>query len=122
PLAVVELSSFQLHHALTLRADVGVVLNVADDHLDWHGDLDAYTAAKARIWRNQRTHGAPGLHGSDWAVSSADDAGCLRMVAEHPPPAGHVTFTAGPPGPGAVGVVDGVLVERILADEPQPLV
>ncbi len=47
-LLAVELSSFQLHWAPSLRPDAGVVLNVAEDHLDWHGSMDAYAADKAR--------------------------------------------------------------------------
>ena len=44
----VELSSFQLHWAPRVRPAAGVVLNVAEDHLDWHGSMAAYAAAKAR--------------------------------------------------------------------------
>ncbi|BDH58051.1 hypothetical protein MTP03_29900 [Tsukamurella sp. PLM1] len=44
----VELSSFQLHWAPSVRPRAGVVLNVAEDHLDWHGSMAAYTADKAR--------------------------------------------------------------------------
>ena len=43
-LLAVELSSFQLHWAPSLRPEAGVVLNVAEDHLDWHGSMDAYAA------------------------------------------------------------------------------
>ncbi|OWT72669.1 MULTISPECIES: UDP-N-acetylmuramoyl-L-alanine--D-glutamate ligase [unclassified Achromobacter] len=46
---VLELSSFQLHTTHTLSADAAVVLNVTQDHLDWHGDMQAYAAAKARL-------------------------------------------------------------------------
>ena len=45
-LLAVELSSFQLHWAPSVRPEAGVVLNVAEDHLDWHGALDAYAAAR----------------------------------------------------------------------------
>ena len=60
-LLAVELSSFQLHWAPSLRPDAGVVLNVAEDHLDWHGSMDAYAADKARA-----------LHGKV-AVAGVDD-------------------------------------------------
>ena len=46
-LLAVELSSFQLFWAPSLRPEAGAVLNVAEDHLDWHGGFDAYAAAKA---------------------------------------------------------------------------
>jgi UDP-N-acetylmuramoylalanine--D-glutamate ligase len=47
---VLELSSFQLQHTFSLHADAATVLNVTQDHLDWHGDLSQYAAAKARIF------------------------------------------------------------------------
>jgi UDP-N-acetylmuramoylalanine--D-glutamate ligase len=47
---VLELSSFQLQHTYSLHADAATVLNVTQDHLDWHGDFSQYTAAKARIF------------------------------------------------------------------------
>jgi len=47
---VLELSSFQLHSTYSLNADAATVLNVTQDHLDWHGDMNAYTADKARIF------------------------------------------------------------------------
>lgn len=45
-----ELSSFQLHATTSLVADAATVLNVTQDHLDWHGDMDAYAEAKASIF------------------------------------------------------------------------
>ncbi len=47
---VAELSSFQLHWTSRLDLEVGAVLNVADDHLDWHGSFEAYAAAKGKIF------------------------------------------------------------------------
>jgi len=47
---VLELSSFQLHGVQGFAPSAAAVLNVTQDHLDWHGDLDAYAAAKARIF------------------------------------------------------------------------
>jgi UDP-N-acetylmuramoylalanine--D-glutamate ligase len=47
---VLELSSFQLATTTSLACDAAAVLNLSQDHLDWHGDLDAYAAAKARIF------------------------------------------------------------------------
>ena len=46
----VELSSFQLHYTQTLAPRAGVILNLAADHLDWHGSMQAYSADKARVW------------------------------------------------------------------------
>lgn len=47
---VLELSSFQLHTTFSLQADAAVVLNLTQDHLDWHGDMAAYARDKARIF------------------------------------------------------------------------
>jgi len=47
---VLELSSFQLHATHSLQADAATVLNVTQDHLDWHGDMQSYAADKARIF------------------------------------------------------------------------
>ncbi len=47
---VLELSSFQLETAHTFAPDAATVLNITQDHLDWHGGLDAYAAAKGRIF------------------------------------------------------------------------
>ncbi|MBI3730266.1 MAG: UDP-N-acetylmuramoyl-L-alanine--D-glutamate ligase [Burkholderiales bacterium] len=50
---VLELSSFQLHTTHSLQADVATVLNITQDHLDWHGSLQAYCADKAKIFGEQ---------------------------------------------------------------------
>ncbi len=68
---VAEVSSFQLDTAPTLRPRVAVLLNVTEDHLDRHGSLAAYRAAKARIFANQ---GA-----GDAAVVNADDPGAWAV-------------------------------------------
>ncbi|PYR65521.1 MAG: UDP-N-acetylmuramoyl-L-alanine--D-glutamate ligase [Acidobacteria bacterium] len=66
---VVETSSFQLETTTTFHPWIAVWLNFADDHLDRHPTVDAYAAAKARIFANQTTN--------DWAVLNADDAAVL---------------------------------------------
>lgn len=48
---VAEVSSFQLHWAPTFHPYAGCVLNIAEDHLDWHGSFEAYAQAKARVLR-----------------------------------------------------------------------
>ena len=47
---VLELSSFQLVYTHTLNATAATVLNITQDHLDWHGDMQAYVQAKSRIF------------------------------------------------------------------------
>jgi UDP-N-acetylmuramoylalanine--D-glutamate ligase len=74
--AVLEVSSFQLETIETFRPKVAVLLNVAPDHLDRHGSLEAYLAAKVRLFENQRSE--------DHAVLNADDplaAGCADRCA-----------------------------------------
>ncbi len=69
---VLELSSFQLHSSGNFEPTAAVVLNLSQDHLDWHSDMDDYAAAKARIFG---THAA--------MVLNRDDAAVMRMA---PPP------------------------------------
>ncbi|UVE95027.1 UDP-N-acetylmuramoyl-L-alanine--D-glutamate ligase [Dietzia sp. B32] len=102
-----ELSSFQLHWAPSCRPDVGVVLNVAEDHLDWHGSMDAYAAAKARVLTGRV------------AVAGADDEIAARLLADAPA-ATRIGVRLGAPGAGECGVVDGVLTARIGAEGSDP--
>jgi UDP-N-acetylmuramoylalanine--D-glutamate ligase len=73
---VAEVSSFQLRFTETFRPRVAVLLNVAEDHLDWHPDFDAYVAAKARIFANQRD--------DDLLVYNADDGAVAAVAAKAP--------------------------------------
>jgi UDP-N-acetylmuramoylalanine--D-glutamate ligase len=100
----VELSSFQLHWAPSLRPAAGVVLNVAEDHLDWHGSLAAYAGDKARV-----------LDG-EVAVAGLDDpiAADLLDKAAAPVRAG---FRLGEPAAGELGVRDGVLVDNAFGEQ-----
>jgi UDP-N-acetylmuramoylalanine--D-glutamate ligase len=99
----VELSSFQLHWSPSIRPAAGCVLNVADDHLDWHGSFAAYAAAKAQALR------------ADVAVAGVDDPAAAALLAQAPAPR-RVGVTIGEPGPGQLGVVDGMLVDRAFTD------
>jgi UDP-N-acetylmuramoylalanine--D-glutamate ligase len=95
----VEASSFQLHWSATLQPAAGAVLNLAPDHLDWHGSMAAYAAAKAKVWAEGTV-----------AVGNADDPLVRDLLRQAP--GRQVGFTLGPPEPGQLGVVDGVLVDR----------
>ena len=95
----VELSSFQLHWSPSVRPAAGVVLNVAEDHLDWHGGMGGYAAAKAAA-----------LAG-DVAVAGVDDPVAARLL-DASPAARRVGVTLGEPGPGQLGVSGGDLVDR----------
>ncbi len=95
----VELSSFQLHWSPSVVPAAGCVLNVAEDHLDWHGSLAAYVAAKARALRGRI------------AVGGVDDPGAAALLAASPA-ARRVGVTLAAPGPDQLGVADGALVDR----------
>jgi UDP-N-acetylmuramoylalanine--D-glutamate ligase len=106
---VVEVSSFQLETTATFRPWIALWLNFADDHLDRHPTVDAYAAAKARIFANQRA--------TDWAVLNADDA--TVMARSHGIAAQRVmfspsgTFSDVPSGTPADGfLVDGDWIVR----------
>ncbi len=66
---VLELSSFQLESTHRLKCDAAVVLNLSQDHLDWHGSMQAYAAAKARLLANAQVR-----------VVNRDDALVMAMV------------------------------------------
>ena len=72
---VLELSSFQLHACHAFEPDAATVLNLSPDHLDWHGDMAAYAADKARIF-GQHTH----------RLLNRDDAQTLQWQPAEPPP------------------------------------
>lgn len=67
-----EVSSFQLAAIDTFRPKVAVLLNIAEDHTDWHGSIDAYAAAKARIIENQLA--------DDHFVVNAHDARAMAIA------------------------------------------
>ncbi len=62
---VAEVSSFQLDTSETLRPHVGVLLNIAPDHLDRYPDFEAYVASKCRLFRNQTAEDTAIVNGSD---------------------------------------------------------
>jgi UDP-N-acetylmuramoylalanine--D-glutamate ligase len=70
---VLEVSSFQLEAVSRFRAQIAVALNVTPDHLDRHGTMEVYAAAKARLFETQ--------HADDFAVLNADDPICVSYAA-----------------------------------------
>ncbi len=112
---VVELSSHQLWY-LGQSSPEGelfpyssVCLNLADDHLVWHGSADAYREAKAIVYRNTRVA----------CVYNKADAATRRMVedADVVEGARAIGFDLGTPGPSDLGVVEGLLVDRAFLDD-----
>ncbi|GGL20407.1 UDP-N-acetylmuramoyl-L-alanine--D-glutamate ligase [Planomonospora parontospora] len=100
----VELSSFQLHRAPSIAPLAAAVLNVAPDHLDWHGSMEEYARAKGEIFARAGT-----------VVYNADDEWSARLAA---PYGGAVGFTLQVPRPGQVGVVEDLLVDRAFTADP----
>ena len=94
----VEVSSFQLAFIDRFHARVAVLLNVAEDHMDWHGGLGPYAAAKARIFENQSN--------DDAAVINLDDPIVMGLAASAP--GRQVTFSSTATDPNA-SIRDGFL-------------
>ncbi|MFJ8092123.1 UDP-N-acetylmuramoyl-L-alanine--D-glutamate ligase [Streptomyces griseofuscus] len=107
----VELSSYQLHWAPSLRAHSAAVLNLAPDHLDWHGSMEAYAADKGRIYAGNQVA----------CVYNVADKATEDLVREADVEEGcrAIGFTLGTPGPSQLGVVDGILVDRAFVENRQ---
>ena len=94
-----------------LRAHSAAVLNLAPDHLDWHGSMEAYAADKGRIYEGNQVA----------CVYNAADPATEDLVREADVEEGcrAIGFTLGTPGPSQLGVVDGILVDRAFVDDRQ---
>jgi UDP-N-acetylmuramoylalanine--D-glutamate ligase len=129
----VELSSFQLHWSSSLSPRAAAVLNVAGDHLDWHGSMEEYARTKGRVYERAGV-----------VVYNADDPWSARLAAPYAGAAGHAApppseaggpaaapdgragggaarvaaFTLGVPAPGQLGVVEDLLVDRAFTGDP----
>ncbi|HEY0261279.1 MAG TPA: UDP-N-acetylmuramoyl-L-alanine--D-glutamate ligase [Lacisediminihabitans sp.] len=106
---VVELSSFQLHYLDSMSAAASVCLNLAGDHLDWHGSLAAYAAAKAKVYHATRLA----------CVYNVEDEATRAMVEDADVVEGcrAIGFGRGVPGRSELGIVDGILVDRAFHED-----
>jgi UDP-N-acetylmuramoylalanine--D-glutamate ligase len=102
---VLELSSFQLHWAKQAQFLSAAILNIADDHLDWHGTFDAYADAKFSI-----------LDRAELAVLNADDQEVVTRANRFT--GRKVFFSLETPAPGEIGVVEELLVDRAFVPDP----
>jgi UDP-N-acetylmuramoylalanine--D-glutamate ligase len=104
-----ELSSYQLHWIQSMAARSAAVLNVAPDHLDWHGSYAAYAADKGRIYNGVQSA----------CVYTVEDPETERLVraASVSEGARAIGVTSGIPKVGMLGVVDGVLADRAFIAE-----
>ncbi len=105
----VELSSFQLHYTQSMSAESAVVLNVAEDHLDWYSSFDEYAADKGRIYENAQRA----------CIYNVADPTTEQLVrdADVIEGAHAIGFTLGTPAVGMVGVVEDILADRAFVEE-----
>jgi UDP-N-acetylmuramoylalanine--D-glutamate ligase len=105
----VELSSFQLHYTRSLACESAVVLNVAEDHLDWHGTLEDYARDKGRVYQGVERA----------CVYNVADPRTEELVreAEVVEGARAIGFTLGIPAVGMLGLVDEVLADRAFIEQ-----
>ncbi|MFT0847889.1 UDP-N-acetylmuramoyl-L-alanine--D-glutamate ligase [Actinomycetaceae bacterium L2_0104] len=104
----VELSSFQLRTTSSVSAAGSVCLNFADDHLEWHGDREAYWRAKARIYEHTRVACVYPV-GDETVQRMVDDADVLEGARA-------IGVGLGIPSVGQIGVVEDLVVDRAFTD------
>jgi UDP-N-acetylmuramoylalanine--D-glutamate ligase len=107
---VVELSSFQLHYINSIEPVASTVLNLAEDHLDWHGSMEEYGRTKGKIFNNT----------SICCVYNAGDNTTSDLLGKstNTDTAQAVGFTVNTPAPNEVGWVEDILVDRAFIDDP----
>jgi UDP-N-acetylmuramoylalanine--D-glutamate ligase len=106
---IVELSSFQLHYLGEIMPFSSAVLNLADDHLDWHGGFEQYKMAKAKVYEN--TVAACVYNVMDKSTESmVEDADVIDGARA-------IGFTLGIPTRSQVGFVEDILCDRAFLDD-----
>ncbi len=107
----IELSSFQLHWTESMSPLASAVLNIAPDHVDWHGSLDEYARAKGRVYENCQIA----------CVYNVADEATRKLVEDAEVIEGcrAIGFTLGAPGLSMLGVVDGILADRAFVEDRQ---
>jgi UDP-N-acetylmuramoylalanine--D-glutamate ligase len=103
---VLELSSFQLHWLEDANFVSSAILNIANDHIDWHGSFDNYAAAKISL-----------LEKSNTAILNADDSEVVTRTQHWL--GRKVFFALDTPAPGELGIVEELLVDRAFVADPQ---
>ena len=103
---VLELSSFQLHWLQRAEFVAAAILNIADDHTDWHGSFESYAQAKISILDRSMT-----------AILNGDDAEVVTRTTHWN--GRKVFYSLDTPGPGEIGVVEELLVDRAFVSDPQ---
>jgi UDP-N-acetylmuramoylalanine--D-glutamate ligase len=103
---VLELSSFQLHWLEDAQFVSSAILNIAEDHVDWHGSFDAYAQAKISILEKSAT-----------AILNGEDGEIVTRTTHWQ--GRKVFFSLDTPAPGELGVVEELLVDRAFVANPQ---
>jgi UDP-N-acetylmuramoylalanine--D-glutamate ligase len=103
---VLELSSFQIHWMQTAQFNASAILNIADDHTDWHGTFEEYARTKVSL-----------LDSSSTAILNADEGEVVKRCAQWK--GRKVFFSLDTPGPGEMGIVEELLVDRAFVADPQ---
>ncbi len=108
---VVELSSFQLHYLGQISPHSSALLNLAHDHLDWHGDYESYTKAKAKVFENTRVACVYNVtdKATEQALEQADVMEGARAIG----------FTIGVPAISQVGFAEEILCDRAFLENRQ---
>ena len=103
---VLELSSFQIHWMQAAQFTASAILNIADDHTDWHGSFEEYARTKISL-----------LDSSSAGILNADDGEVVKRCTQWK--GRKVFFSLDTPGPGEIGVVEELLVDRAFVLDPQ---
>jgi UDP-N-acetylmuramoylalanine--D-glutamate ligase len=105
----VELSSFQLHWSASLAPHASACLNIAPDHVDWHGSMEEYARAKGKVYARTKVA----------CVYNVQDPATERLVEEAEVQEGcrAIGFTLGTPGLSMVGVVEDVVADRAFVEQ-----
>jgi UDP-N-acetylmuramoylalanine--D-glutamate ligase len=103
---ILELSSFQLHWLEDAQFISSAILNIADDHVDWHGTFEAYAADKISI-----------LEKSSTAILNGDDGEVVGRTSHWL--GRKIYYSLDTPGPGELGLVEELLVDRAFVADVQ---
>lgn len=101
-----ELSSFQLEWNHLPHYEVVALLNIAPDHIDWHGSFDAYALAKLKL-----------LESSAIAIVNAEDSESVLRSSSWTGP--KVFYSLDTPQPGEIGLVEDLLIDRAFTSDPR---
>ena len=103
---VIELSSFQIHWLKDAEFSAVAILNIADDHVDWHGDFEEYARVKVSL-----------LDRTEIAILNADDGEVVSRTSKWH--GRKIFYSLDTPAPGELGVVEELLIDRAFVSNPQ---